>query len=263
MMEILLYLATGALVGVLAGLLGVGGGLVIVPILTMIFAGLHFAPQHIQHLALGTSLASIVVTSVSSAKAHHVRGAVNWQIFREILPGIALGCLSGAWLASRLATEPLKILFVLFEFYVGTQLLLEFAPNPSRLLPGWFGMAVVGIVIGAMSSLVGIGGGALSVPFMVWCNRNMREAVGTSAAIGFPIAVFASLGFVATGWNVATLPPYSAGFVYLPAMVGLVLTSVLTAPMGAKLAHRLPVPVLKKIFAFLLYALGLKMALTL
>jgi len=263
MEEILLYLATGAFVGVLAGLLGVGGGLVIVPVLAMIFTGLQFPLQHVQHLALGTSLASIVITSISSARAHHNRGTVNRQTVRDILPGIALGCLSGAWLAARLATEPLKILFILFEFYVATQLLLEFAPNASRSLPGRFGMTVVGIVIGAMSSLVGIGGGALSVPFMVWCNRNMREAVGTSAAIGFPIAVFASLGFVATGWNVEALPAYSAGFVYLPAMAGLVLTSVLTAPMGAKLAHRLPVPVLKKIFAFLLYGLGLKMAMTL
>ncbi len=262
-MEILLYLATGAVAGVLAGLLGVGGGLVIVPILTMIFASLHFAPQHIQHLALGTSLASIVVTSVSSARAHQSHGAVNWQIVREIFPGIVLGCLSGAWLASRLATEPLKIVFVVFEFYVGTQLLLEFSPNASRSLPGRIGMVLVGSVIGAMSSLVGIGGGSLSVPFMVWCNRDMREAVGTSSAIGFPIAVFASLGFVMVGWNVATLPTYSAGFVYLPAVAGLALASVLTAPFGAKLAHRLPVPVLKKIFAFLLYGLGLKMALTL
>jgi uncharacterized membrane protein YfcA len=262
MEEILLYLATGALVGVLAGLLGVGGGLVIVPILTMIFAGLHFAPQHIQHLALGTSLASIVVTSVSSARAHHRRSAVNWQIFRDILPGIALGCLSGAWLASRLDAEPLKIVFVLFEFYVGTQLLLEFSPNASRSLPGRVGMALVGVVIGALSSLVGIGGGSLSVPFMVWCNCNMREAVGTSSAIGFPIAVFGSIGFIIAGWGVNTLPAHSAGFVYLPAMVGLALASVLTAPFGAKLAHRLPVPLLKKIFAFLLYGLGLKMALT-
>jgi len=258
-----LYLAGGALAGVLAGMLGVGGGLVIVPILTFIFTAHHFPSQHVLHLALGTSLSTILFTSVSSARAHHRRGAVNWQTVRRVAPGIAIGCLAGAWLAAHLQTGPLKILFVAFEFYVGTQMLLEFAPNPVRTLPGRFGMAGVGAIIGGVSSLVGIGGGTLSVPFMVFCNRNMQEAVGTSAAIGFPIALFGTLGFVLAGQGVETLPSQAVGFIYLPALAGLVLASMLTAPLGARLAHRLPVPVLKKLFAVLLYGLGLKMALTL
>ncbi len=263
-MEVIaLYLAGGAVAGVLAGMLGVGGGLVIVPILTFIFTAHHFPPQHILHLALGTSLSTILFTSISSARAHHSRGAVNWQTVRYIVPGIAIGCLAGAWLAARLETGLLKMLFVAFEFYVGTQMLLEFTPNPVRALPGRIGMAAAGTVIGLVSSLVGIGGGTLSVPFMVFCNRDMREAVGTSAAIGFPIALFGTLGFVLAGRGIDTLPAQAMGFVYLPALAGLVLASMLTAPLGARLAHRLPVPVLKKLFAVLLYGLGLKMALTL
>ncbi len=153
-----LYLAAGA--G--AGLLGVDGGLVIVPILVFIFAAHGFAPERALHLALGTSLATIIVTSIASARAHHHLGAVNWAVVRRIAPGIALGCLIGAWLAGQLDTRPLKMLSVAFEFYVGTQILLQIAPHPARTLPGNAGMTAMGVVIGAVSSLVGIGGGTLS-----------------------------------------------------------------------------------------------------
>lgn len=261
MEEIALYLATGGVAGLLAGMLGVGGGLIIVPILTFIFAAHGFTPGHLLHLALGTSLATITVTSVSSTRAHHGHGAVNWNTVRRIAPGVAAGCLLGAWLASQLDTRPLQWLFVAFEFYVGTQLLLQFAPHPHRSLPGRWGMGAMGGLIGVLSSLVGIGGGSVSVPFMVYCNRDMREAVGTSSAIGLPIAIFGSLGYAVSGWGTSGLPPYSLGFVYLPAATGIALTSLFTAPLGARLAHRLPVSLLKKLFALLLYLLGTKMAL--
>lgn len=263
MTEIPLYLATGAAAGLLAGMLGIGGGLIIVPILVFIFASHGFAPDRILHLALGTSLATIIVTSVSSMRAHHGRQAVNWGIVRGVAPGIALGCLVGAWLAAQLDTRPLKALFALFEFYVGTQLLLEFAPHPSRGLPKTAGMTAMGTFIGAMSSLVGIGGGTISVPFMVYCNRSLREAVGTSSAIGLPIALFGSLGYTVAGWRDTGLPPHSLGFVYLPAAFGIAFASVFTAPLGAKLTHLLPVSMLKKLFALLLYLLGAKMAFSL
>jgi uncharacterized membrane protein YfcA len=258
-----LYLAAGAGAGLLAGLLGVGGGLVIVPILVFIFTANGFPPEHVLHLALGTSLATIIITSISSARAHHAHGAVNWDVLRRIAPGVAAGCLAGAWLAGQLDARPLKILFVVFEFYVGTQILLQIAPHPARKLPGNIGMTAMGVVIGLVSSLVGIGGGTLSVPFLVICNRGMREAVGTSSAIGLPIAVFGSIGYILSGLHVPDLPGHSIGFVHLQALAGIALASAFTAPLGAKAAHRLPVPLLKKLFALLLYALGAKMAFSL
>jgi uncharacterized membrane protein YfcA len=259
----LLYLATGIFAGFLAGLLGVGGGLVIVPVLAFIFAAQHFPAGQIMHLALGTSLASIMFTSISSLRAHHAHGAVNWAVVRGITPGIIAGTLGGTVLAAQLSTAFLKVFFVVFLYYVATQMIMNIKPKPSRELPGALGMFNVGSVIGAVSSLVGIGGGTLSVPFMTWCNIKLHQAIGTSAAIGFPIAAAGAVGYIANGWMRETLPEYSLGFVYLPALAGLVAASVLTAPLGAKLAHRLPVAKLKKFFAMLLYVLGTRMLLSL
>lgn len=256
----LLYLAVGLFAGFLAGLLGVGGGLVIVPVLMFIFTAQHFPEAHVLHLALGTSLASIMFTSVSSLRAHHGHGAVDWRTVRAITPGIVTGTLLGTVLAAQLATDHLKVFFVAFLFYVGTQMLLNIKPKPARQLPGAAGMFAAGNAIGGVSALVGIGGGTLSVPFMTWCNVKMLRAIGTSAATGLPIAVFGALGYLANGLAVEGLPPYSLGYVYLPALSGVVAASVMTAPLGARLAHRLPVPKIKKIFAILLYALGVRMA---
>jgi len=258
-----LYLATGLFAGFLAGLLGVGGGLVIVPVLAMIFAAAHFPAEHIMHLALGTSLASILFTSISSLRAHHAHGAANWQVVRGISPGIVVGTLLGTLLAAQLSTFFLKVFFIVFIYYVAAQMLLNIKPKPSRQLPGAAGLFAAGGVIGGVSSLVGIGGGTLSVPFMTWCNVKLHQAIGTSAAIGFPIAAAGALGFVLNGLMAQNLPEYSWGFVYLPALAGLVVASVLTAPLGAKLAHRLPVAKLKKIFAALLLVLGTRMLVSL
>lgn len=255
----LLYLTTGAFAGVLAGLLGVGGGLVVVPLLTFVFSSQHLPPSYILHLALGTSLASIVFTSVSSLRAHHSRGAVNWQVVRTISIGILTGTLLGSWVAAQLSTRFLNVFFVLFLYYVAVQMLLNIRPKPSRTLPGGGSMFGVGNVIGGVSSLVGIGGGSLSVPFLVWCNLPMHNAVGTSAAIGFPIAVAGALGYILNGLSVSALPDWSLGFVYLPALAGVSIASIFTAPIGARLAHRLPVGQLKKFFALLLIVMGTKM----
>lgn len=259
----LLYVATGIFAGFLAGLLGVGGGLVIVPVLVFIFAAQGFPAEQVMHLALGTSLASIMFTSISSLRAHHAHGAVNWRVVRGITPGIVAGTLGGTVVAAQLSTTFLKVFFVVFLYYVATQMILNIKPKPSRELPGKAGMFGAGSVIGAVSSLVGIGGGTLSVPFMTWCNVKLHQAIGTSAAIGFPIAAAGAAGYVANGWALVTLPAYSLGFVYLPALAGLVVSSVLTAPFGARLAHRLPVARLKKFFALLLYVLGTRMLLSL
>lgn len=254
------YLALGACAGFLAGLLGVGGGLIIVPVLAFLFSAQHFNDANILHLALGTSLASIIFTSLSSVRAHHNHGAVDWRMVRSIAPGIVTGTLLGSVLAAQLSTAALKLFFVAFLFYAATQMLLDIRPKAHRQLPGKYGLFGAGNIIGAVSSLVGIGGGTLSVPFMLWCNVAMHRAIGTSAAIGFPIAIAGAIGYTLNGLATDNLPAYSLGFIYLPALAGIALTSIITAPLGARTAHRLPVIKLKKIFALLLYLLGLRMA---
>lgn len=257
-----MYIALGAFAGVLAGLLGVGGGLVIVPVLTFIFTSQHLPEPHILHLALGTSLASIMFTSVSSLRAHHLRGAVDWLVVRRISFGIMVGTFGGSWVAAQLSTRFLKGFFVVFLYFVATQMLLNIKPKPHRQLPGLTAMSGVGGLIGGVSSLVGIGGGSMSVPFLVWCNVAIHRAIGTSAAIGFPIALAGAAGYLVNGLSVP-LPPYSLGFVYLPALIGIAAASIVTAPLGAKLAHSLPIDKLKKIFALLLLVMGTKMLLSL
>ncbi len=259
--SILIYCCVGAVAGVLAGLLGIGGGLVIVPMLVYVF-GLDGIPQELtMHLALATSMASIMFTSVSSFMAHHKRGAVHWLVVRRIVVGILIGTFLGSCFASGLSTKALKIFFVIFLYFVSIQLLLNKKPKGSRDLPGPVGMFGVGNVIGIVSSLVGIGGGSLSVPFMLWCNIKVHNAIGTSAAIGLPIAVAGTVGYIFNGWHEPLLPNWSIGYVYLPALFGIAAISILTAPLGVKLAHSLPVDKLKRIFAFLLLVVGTKMVL--
>ncbi len=255
----IMYIIVGLIAGVLAGLLGVGGGLVIVPMLVFCFARQEISPEIIMHLALGTSLASIIFTSISSFMAHHRRGAVVWSIVRRIVPGILFGTFLGTIIASRLSTDFLKAFFCVFLYSVATQMILKKKPKASRELPGRAGMSGVGSVIGVVSSLVGIGGGTLSVPFMLWCNVAAHRAIGTSAAIGFPIAIAGAFGYSINNLHAANLPSYSLGYVYFPALIFIVAFSVLTAPLGARLAHALPVDKLKRIFAFFLYAVATKM----
>lgn len=255
-----MYIALGAFAGVLAGLLGVGGGLVIVPVLTFIFTAQHLPEENILHLALGTSLASIMFTSISSLRAHHLRGAVDWPVVRRISFGIMAGTFGGSWVAAQLSTRFLKVFFVVFLYFVATQMLLNIKPKPHRQLPGRAALFGVGSLIGGVSSLVGIGGGSMSVPFLVWCNTAIHRAIGTSAAIGFPIALAGAVGYVVNGLSVP-LPPHSLGFVYLPALVGVAAASIVTAPLGAKLAHSLPIDKLKMVFALLLVVMGTRMLL--
>jgi len=256
---LLMYILVGAVAGVLAGLLGIGGGLVIVPMLVFCFVQQGIPDAVIMHLALGTSLASIIFTAVSSFRAHHQRGAVHWDVVRKIVIGIFTGTFLGSCIAAQLSTRFLKGFFVIFLYYVAVQMLTNTKPKPSRQIPGHAGMFGVGNVIGVVSSLVGIGGGTLSVPFMIWCNMSVHHAIGTSAAIGFPIAIAGTIGYVFNGWSLQGLPNYSAGYIYLPALVGIVITSVLTAPLGVRLAHSLPVDRLKRVFAVLLLVVGTRM----
>lgn len=253
------YLVLGAFAGLLAGLLGVGGGIIIVPALAMAFTAQRLCPEYTSHLAVGTSLATILFTSIASFRAHHLKGAVDWAIVRGISPGIVAGTLLGAWIAAQLSSRNLRIIFLVFLLYVATQMLLDIKPKPSRKIPGKSALNATGAMIGGVSSFVGIGGGSMSVPFLVWCNVPLHRAIGTSAAIGFPIALAGAAGYIANGLH-SPLPSWSLGFVYLPALAGVASASYLTAPIGARLAHSLPVPLLKKIFALLILATAAKLA---
>ncbi|THF56215.1 sulfite exporter TauE/SafE family protein [Pseudothauera rhizosphaerae] len=253
------YPVLGAFVGFFAGLLGVGGGGIMVPMLTTLFLAQGFPLESVVHMALGTSMAAIVLTSISSLRTHHAHGAVHWDIVRHITPGILLGTFGATFIASRASTAGLAIFFALFMAYVSLQMLANVKPKPSRELPGPLGLAGVGVGIGGISALVAIGGGSLSVPFMTWCNVKMQNAIGTSAAIGLPIALAGTLGYLVNGWGTPGLPPLTVGYVYLPALVLVALVSMWTAPTGARLAHRLPVATLKKIFAGVLMLLCVKM----
>jgi uncharacterized membrane protein YfcA len=257
------FVVLGLAVGFVAGLLGVGGGLIIVPVLIALFQHQGIAHGIEPQLAIGTSLASILFTSASSVRAHHRHGAVNWALVRRISGGIVVGTLLGALLATLLPAQVLKVFFVVFLFYAATQMWLDFKPAAQRELPGVVGTSAAGVVIGVVSSWVGIGGGTLTVPFMLWHNQTLHRAIATSAAIGFPIAAAGAVGYVSGGWSMAGLPTYSLGLVYLPALVGIVLGSMFTAPLGARTAHRVPVRPLKRVFAVLLYVLALRMLTTL
>jgi hypothetical protein len=258
---LLLYLALGAFAGLMAGLLGVGGGLIIVPVLAGIFQHQQMSAAVIMHLAIGTSLATIVVTSVSSVRAHHQRGAVLWPVVWRLTPGIVIGAWLGAVVADALPSAVLSKIFAVFVLVVAAQMAFGAKPAPHRELPGAPGMLATGGVIGAVSAIVGIGGGSLTVPFLTWCNTAMRQAVATSAACGLPIALAGAIGFIVTGLNAAELPAWSLGYVYGPALVGVAFASMLSAPLGAKLAHTLPAEVLKKVFAVFLMLIGVKMLL--
>ena len=256
---ILPYLGLGLIVGFFAGLLGIGGGGMMVPLLTMIFMAQGFDHAQLVHLALGTSMAAIVTTSMASAYSHHKHGAVRWDVWKQMAPGLLLGTFILSFFTAYLPRAFLAVFFSIFMTYVAIQMWLNIQPKPHRTLPGQAGLAGVGFAIGGISALVAIGGGTMSVPFLTWCNVKVQHAIATSAAIGVPIAVAGALGYAMSGWNEPDLPAYSVGYVYLPAVLLISVVSVFTAPIGAKLSHTLPVHLLKKIFAVVLLLLAIKM----
>ena len=253
------YLAIGVAVGFLAGLLGIGGGMVMVPMLVFVFTAKGFPAEHMMHLALATALATIVFTSLSSVRAHHRHGGVDWAVARAMSPGIVAGSLAAALVAGLVPTRPLAVFFTGFMFYAAAQMLVELKPKASRELPGPVGLFAAGTGIGAISSLLAAGGAFLSIPFLAWCSVPLRRAIGTAAANGFPIAVAGTVGYVVQGLRANGLPEWSFGYVYLPALALVVATSMPVAPLGARLAHRLPVKRLRVVFALMLFALGLRM----
>lgn len=256
---LLAYLALGAVAGLFAGLLGIGGGIVMVPVFALLFAAQGFPAEHLMHLALGTAMATIIFTASCSLRTHHAHGAVLWPVVKGLSTGIVAGALLGPLLAAQIPTRPLAILFTVFMAYVAFQLLLDLKPQASRALPGPLGLFGAGLGIGALSALVSIGGGSLVVPFLTACNVKMHQAIGTSAATGLPIALTGTAGYVLAAQGAGNLPEGSFGFIYLPALFAAAGASMLLAPVGARLAHRLPVALLKKIFAAVLLLLLAKM----
>lgn len=252
--------ALGLITGFLAGLLGIGGGMILGPFLTAILSARGLPADLAVKMAIATSMATIVFTSISSVRAHHQRGAVRWEIVQRLAPGIVLGAmLASVGAFSVLKGTALALFFAAFVGFSATQMFLDKKPKPSRQMPGTAGQLGWGSGIGFLSGLVGAGGGFISVPFMVAHNVPVINAVATSAALGFPIALANSAGFIASGLAVSGLPAGSLGYVWLPGLVAIATASVLTAPLGAKMAHRLPVAKLKKVFAILLYGLALYM----
>lgn len=249
-------LLMGAFGGYSAGLLGIGGGMILVPFITMIFSAKGFPPQIILHMAIATSLATILFTSMSSVRAHHLHGAVRWRIVALLAPGILLGSWLGPWIGKQMNSFALALFFGVFIAFSATQMWLGKKPSGARELPGGAGMFAAGGVIGLLAGLVGAGGGFISIPFMTRCNVKIHNAVATSAALGFPIALAGTLSNIYYGWRVTGLPPYSLGFIYLPALLVIATASVLLAPLGARTAHRLPVQALKRVFALVLYSLA-------
>ncbi|MEO8279554.1 MAG: sulfite exporter TauE/SafE family protein [Ideonella sp.] len=249
-------LLLGSVTGFLAGLLGIGGGMVMVPFITLLLTAKAFPPEHIIKMAVATSLATICFTSVSAVRAQHARGAVRWDIFKLLAPGIVLGSLLGAQIAKWLPSSALALFFALFVGFSAVQMVLDLKPKVSRQLPKPLGMVAAGGVIGVLAALVGAGGAFISVPFMVSSNVPIHSAVGTSAALGFPIAIAGTLGYVIAGWTLTGMPPGTLGFVYLPALFVVSIASVCTAPLGVRAAHRMNVRHLKRLFACLLFGLA-------
>ena len=250
----------GLCTGVLAGLLGIGGGMIMVPFITIILSGRGVAPNLAVKMAIATSMATILFTSISSVRAHHKRGAVRWDLVKGLAPGIILGgALASFGVFAMLKGSWLALVFAAFVSFSATQMFLDKKPAPTRQVPGTTGLIGAGAVIGFLSGLVGAGGGFVSVPFMTWCNVAIHNAVATSAALGFPIALANVAGYVISGQSIQNLPPHSVGYIWLPALAVIASCSVLTAPLGARLAHKLPVKQLKRVFASILYLLALYM----
>jgi uncharacterized membrane protein YfcA len=259
--ELLPLLGLGAMAGVLAGLLGIGGGIVIVPGLAFLLADGPVPAARLMHFAVGTSLATIVVTALSSIRSHHRRGAVDWPTVGRLTPGLIVGCGLGALVADRLVTGTLATVFGSFLLAMALRLVQPGTPGGHRRLPGWPGTTAYGTGIGALSTLVGIGGGTLSVPLLTWHGVDIRRAVGSAAACGLPIALAGTAGVMLAGAGLPGAPGGATGYVYWPAFAAIVPASVACAPLGAWLAHVVPRRALRRGFALFVAIVGVRMLL--
>ena len=255
------YLAVGIFVGFFSGLLGIGGGAAMVPLLAFIFAAKGFASQYVVHLALGTCVAAIMFTAVSSARSHHRHKAVNWAILRRLFPGVVLGAIAGAALARFLSARLLAVMFTALVYYAATLMLIERKPQARREASRDTGLWRIGGVVGLFSTLTATGGAAMVVAWLVRRNISVHEAIGTASAASLCLAFAGTIGYVVSGTTVTGLPQWSVGFVYVPALAWIVVASMLLAPVGAAVAHRTPGKTLRRLFAFVLFALATSMLL--
>ncbi|MCT8985640.1 sulfite exporter TauE/SafE family protein [Shewanella phaeophyticola] len=258
----IICLFLGAVVGFFAGLLGIGGGLIIVPALLYILPSVGISVTQLTHVAIATSLASIILTSMSSATAHHKRGNVPWQLFKPIMPGIVVGSLASAFVSEQISSANLQQTFAIFVVLMAIQMAFPLKVKTGDEMPKFMVLFTVSVLIALIAGLMGIGGGVLLVPFLCYCGLQMRQAVGFSSVTGMFIAISGTIGYVIAGFDAPNLPPGAFGFIYLPALGGIIISSILCAPLGVKAASTWPTPVLRKIFACLLVVVGLKLLLS-
>ncbi len=255
--DILMLMLCGAISGYLAGLLGIGGGMILVPFMILVFNHLGFSQEVIVHMAIATGMATILFTTTSAIWAHHKHGSIDWKLVASLSPGMIFGGLiGGSELFEALKTSWLSFFFAVFIVYTSIQMLLNKKPKAGRDLPGTFGLFSFGTFAGALASLVGAGGAFITVPFMLWCNVKPHTAMATSSGLGFPIAAAATLGYMYGSWSNPNLPAGSLGFVYLPAVACIVTVSIFTAPLGAKMARKLDIAQLKRVFGIMLFFLA-------
>lgn len=252
--------ALGAVGGFAAGLLGIGGGVIFVPCLVALFTFKGLPSAEVTHMAIATTMATIFLTALSSVRTHQKHKAIYWHVVFSLTPGIFLGTLLGGKIFIWLSTGELTLLFALFISYSAWQMLSQGRKAPAAgPLPGKFALASAGSVIGFMSSLVGVGGGFAAVPFLTRCSIPIRNAIATSAALGIPVTFFSTANNIANSYHLANLPSGSFGYIYLPALLCIASASVLTAPFGARLTHQLHVKQLRRLFAYILFALSIYM----
>lgn len=250
-----LYLLVGVAAGILAGLLGVGGGIIVVPALTLLFSNGLFSSDLVMHMAVGTSLAIMIFTAISSGYAYHRRGLVIWPLFLKFTPGLLLGTITGAIIAKHLSGRDLTIAFALFLIIIAIRMFFSKTVKAESQLPNLFILTAVSFCVGILSGFFGVGGGIVMVPFFSYCNVPIHKATGTSSACGFPLAIVGTLLLIITGWTmvIANHPPVgTTGFVYWPAAILIAITSILFAPVGTRLAVWLPGLLLKRVFAIVL-----------
>jgi uncharacterized membrane protein YfcA len=249
----------GAVAGLFAGLFGIGGGLIMVPVLAMLFTEHGFAAENVMIMSVATSLATIILTSIASVTAHHRLGAVIWPKVFRLAPGVLAGAALGAVIADRIPGEGLRFIFIVYLLYAALQLALQRKPNVGRKPSSRLQDLAMALLTGGLSAIIGIGGGTLTVPYLVYFRTPIRNAVAVSSACGLPIAVAGTASYAVLGWQAPLLPEWSLGYIYLPSFAGIVLTSVVTAPVGAKLAGQIPAQKLKRYFALLLLIMAAKM----
>lgn len=258
-LDLLVFIALGAAAGTFAGLLGVGGGVIVVPGLAFVLADGPVPAERLMQIAVGTALATQVATALSSIRAHHRRRAVRWRVVARLAPGLVVGAAIGAAIAAALPTRGLAIVFGTFLLLMAVRLAVPWRPAVHRQVPSSAWLGGWGVGMGTIASLLGIGGGAMTVPLLTWSNVPLREAVGTAAACGLPIAAAGAAAFAVAGWGTPGLPAWTTGYVYWPAFVALAPTTVLCAPLGARLAHAVPVRLLRRGFAVFLGIVGVRM----